>query len=289
MKDGHLAAQLVKAGIEKRFAIDIGSVVAGVRPVGLLHCEYEKVQGVESILHEFQLRMLAGRKLFRSQDGDSRESVLSTAPSNNSDEWYEIWYGKKLPHNVCPEQLFSETGLFLGYPECCRNAMRGDGCLAALYRRYIQEDRQRNWRINRLAALFHPTILMPDFFPCSLSCSEAVSFASAIQSASSGFLSQKDIILATQAMKAPLTVIGDTIVSWPRWSISGGRLEVCVGNSLREDLRNVANSLSGINGDQAILLSFDHLVGAGSCKQLCELRIQGNNGELTDLPLRVDY
>ena len=289
MKDGHLAAQLVKAGIEKRFAIDIGSVVAGVRPVGLLHCEYEKVQRVESILHEFQLRMLAGRKLFRSRDGDSRESVLSTAPSDNSDEWYEIWYGKELPHNVCAEQLFSETGLFLGYPECCRNAMRGDGCLAALYRRYIQQDRQRNWRINRLAALFHPTILMPDFFPCSLACSEAVSFASAIQSASRGFLSQEDLTAATEAMKAPLTVIGGTIVFWPTWLISDGRLEVRVSSSVKEDLRNVANTLSDANGTYAILLSFEHFDDSGSYKPPSELRILGNNGDFTDLPLAVDY
>lgn len=289
MRDGYLAAQLARAGIERRFAIDIGSVVAGVRPMGLLHCEYEKVQGVESVLHEFQLTKLAGRRLFRSQDRLSRESVLSVTPNSNSDDWYEIWYGQKLPQGVSPEQLFSETGLFLGYPQCCRDAMNSDGCLATLYRRYLQEDRKRNWRINRLAALFHPTILMPDFFPCSLSCREAVSFASAIQSASGGFLGQEDVSSATQAMKAPLTVIGDAIFSWPAWSISDGRLEVRADSSLKESLKNVANALSGTDGNYAILLSFEHLDGAASCKQLSELRILRTNGEVTDLPLEVDY
>jgi hypothetical protein len=288
MREGHLAAQLVRAGIEKRFAIDIGSVVAGIRSMGLLHCELEKVKAVEQILNDYQLKKLAGRKLFRLHDEASRESVLSTTKVEKSDDWFEIWYGNQTLKSPSPEELFSETGRFLGYPECCQQAMRGEGCLAALYRRYFHEDRHRNWRLNRLAALFHPTILMPDFFPCSLSCTEATRFVTPIQTVSPEFLGQEDMIAATVAMKAPLTVIGEEIFSWRTWSIADGCLEVLAADSLKETIRKVAHSLSGTDGSYALLLDFEHFYGSGLCRSPSVLRIRGNKQEFNDITLRAE-
>jgi len=289
MKKNNLAAELEAAGIEKRFAIDIGSVLAGARPKGLMHLPIEKVAPLEKLLCDLEMKKLAGRKLFRSFDPSSREGVLSESRSHGTVAWYEIWFCRNdAQEPVSADELFRQTGEHLGYPKCCQSAMQTDNCLAALYHQYIHNDRNRFWELNRLAALFHPTILMPDFFPCSLACKNALNFVEKIQSAANVFLDPRELVAAQEAMKAPITIIGDSIVSWQSWTVSKGRMEVLASSARKENLADIANTLVPSEPSKAVLLSFGHLTETGVSSEIRQLVVLDKAGGANSFPLTVN-
>ena len=80
----------------------------------------------------------------------------------------------------CPEEYTfytTEKNLFLGYPSCCVEKYEKTRGMGLFYRDYLfDESKIRYNEINRLCTLFDSNLLMPDFFPCSLSCRSAKEF-----------------------------------------------------------------------------------------------------------------
>ena len=56
-----LAELLENLGVERRFALDIGSVIYSVRPRGLIHVSADLQYGLEHLLNSFGLRIEASR------------------------------------------------------------------------------------------------------------------------------------------------------------------------------------------------------------------------------------
>lgn len=286
----NLAAQLQSLGIERRFALDIGSVIAGVRPRGLIHASTGQQHKLEGLLDSFGLRIEAFRELYRRHDARSREGILTEHALNDptAEKWCEIWYANSDATHINQVDLFGNPGKFLGYPDCCRRVMSDEGALARLYRRYLFEDSDRYWELNRLAALFHDAFLMPDFFPCSLSCVRAAEFARGIQSIAKSFLSPNDVKQAISVMQAPMTILGDFLYSWPVWSFSRSQLNVSAGSARKERLSNIAVSLSGGRPEQAVLIGFQHLRLHADHNKLTELVILDEHRHEHVVPIAED-
>jgi len=255
MKD--LPDKLNSIGVERRFALDIGSVIAGIRPRGLMHIPVEQKNSLEQILIQYGLIIEAQRALYRQNDSNSREGILlDSCDDDSATEWCEIWYSHPTATRVNAEKLFLNTGEFLGYPPCCRKSMQTENALAKLFYRYIFTDKDRFWELNRLATIFHHTILMPDFFPCSLSCSSALSYVIPFHDLAKGIFPSYEYIKTKKQMCSPITVIGDEIVHWSKWHIEESILEVDVNSAKKEKIKKITALYQNNDTSSALLLSF---------------------------------
>lgn len=257
MKD--LPDKLKAIGVERRFALDIGSVIAGIRPRGLMHIPAQQKNSLEQILIQFGLKIEAHRTLFRKNDSSSREGILlDSCDEDSATEWCEIWYSHPTAARVKSEYLFLNTGECLGYPACCRKSMETENALAKLFYKYIFTDKDRFWELNRLATIFHHTILMPDFFPCSLSCSFARDYVIPFHKLAKDVFPSNEYIETNKQMCSPLTVIGNEIVHWSEWKIDESKLIVDVKCAKREKIKNITSLNPKIDASGAMLLSFSN-------------------------------
>lgn len=174
-----LPSDLLAIGIEQRFALDIASVVVGIRPRGLLHINRTLRIGLVELLHRYRLAVGYERELGRTPDAQTREAILTDRAihQEGAELWVELWYQRADYALPSGEFLLRDTGTYLSYPACCVASMRDKSSLESHYRSYISaSDPGRYWQLNRLSALFSKFILMPDFFPCHLACSHAHAF-----------------------------------------------------------------------------------------------------------------
>jgi hypothetical protein len=251
-------------GLDGRFALDIGSVVHGIRPRGLMHVGGHLVMDLERLLGELGLTVIASRRLRGMKDAVSREGVLSdSAETKEASDWGEVWFASEKSARVEPSELFKNPGQYLGYPECCCRALQNDQPLASLYCSYMQSTPSRHWKLNRLAALFHEVILMPDFFPCSLGCQAALRFVEPFTELANAILAEDDLRSAKAAMRAPVTLIGNEIVFWPAWRLLDGKLYLHSGHAKKEHIAAVSSKLQPVAPDQCVLIMFEHLLAEG--------------------------
>ena len=283
----NLADRLENLGVERRFALDIGSVVLRIRPRGLLHVSTHLKQDLGVLLRSYGLRIEASRELYRRHDSTSREGVLSEYSSDDlvAEKWSEVWYANPAAAVVGQTALFINPGKFLGYPKCCRRAMTGKDALARLYRRYLFEEADRYWELNRLAALFHDAILMPDFFPCSMGCASAQRYVVPFHQVASQVFSESELAEARNAMLAPMTIIAGEVVQWRHWRCVGDLLCVKSDGARKEALSRVSSFLPSRDESSAHLVSFKHLLAAGHEAVPCILRIEAEGYEMTEIPL----
>lgn len=174
-----LASDLREIGVEERFALDIASVVVGIRPRGLLHISRNLRTGIVELFHRYGLGVGYERELDRTPDEQTREAILTdrTMHQDRAELWLELWYQRTDQPLPSADFFLRDTGIRLSYPVCCVEAMRDKSSLASHYRSYIfASDSGRHWQLNRLSALFSKFIMMPDFFPCHLACSHANNF-----------------------------------------------------------------------------------------------------------------
>lgn len=262
MKD--LRNQLLVLGLDTRFALDIGSVVSGIRPRGLMHVPSHQVAGTERLLGSLGLKLIASRPLFGRKDPSSREGVLTDQTTgNNAAAWAEIWFASRQSAAIDASELFENPGRHLGYPDCCCLAMQKEDPLASLYFAYLQSGATRHWKLNRLAALFHPTILMPDFFPCSLACRAALEFVEPFTDLADGILPEHEVQEAKAAMRAPITLISEEIIHWPAWRLESGSLYLQSSRAKKEHISAVSTKLEALEPGQCALVMFDHLLQEG--------------------------
>ncbi len=258
----NLAPALEAMGLDKRNALDVGSVATGIRPRGLLHVKAVIRDSLCRLLEQHGLVIEFERELFRRDDRNTREGLLGEHEIEGaiSELWFEIWFKMRDAPNVSKEELAENPGLHLGYPSCCVSSMMGKSSIDSHYASYISgSNRDRQWRINRLAVLFSKYVLIPDFFPCSLSCRNAADYARPFEGLARIAWCENDYKAAVSAAQQPILLWGEFLVSFSKYSIVDGMLTVDV-----ESARKVELATIGIKGKNPapFLLRFEHLAKA---------------------------
>jgi hypothetical protein len=257
-----LTQALDSLGIHRRFAVDVLSVAQGVRRIGLLHAPLPSEPTLRRVLIGAGLIVFAQRELVRQDDPDSREGVLRDPFAGEPANFIELWYARSgeaaLPASAT---LFANPGEQLGYPPCCVAAWERLKSQRDLYQRYIFETTSGYWEVNRLAALFQPGLLIPDFFPCSLSCESARAFATPIVNLARDALDPAWLSDTIAWMQAPLLECRGVLYAFPTWDLIGQDLELSTADGARLSLAAVGRFDDAVHSG-CRLISFRHLEGA---------------------------
>jgi len=217
-----LPSDLLEIGIEERFALDIASVVVGIRPRGLLHISKELRTGLVELFHRYGLAVGYERELARNPDRLTRESILTdrTMHQDGAELWVELWYQKANQRLSSGEFLLRDSGMHLSYPTCCVESMRDKSSLGSHYSSYIfASDPSRYWQLNRLSALFSKIILMPDFFPCHLACSHAHNFVEPFVSLAANVWGPDTHSELVRRAQQPIILWKDLVMTFEHFSV----------------------------------------------------------------------
>ena len=273
-----LPARLAAIQIDRRFALDVASVVSGTRPRALLHLPDAAKFELNRILTGLGLVEIASRTLYRTGDPASRESILcDSCPRDERacESWVEVWFQRVGGYVPSASWLLGNPGEALGYPTCCVNAFTRQRSLSDSYRRYLTDPAPGAWEVNRLATIFSNGLLMPDFFPCSLACDSARKFAIGFDVVARSVFSNSLIAEWRRMQRAVYTIIGSELVCWPEWNVLAGRLRVDADHSLRVPLVQVAIGLPPACGEVARLIPLAHVEfeGDGPQRDLMSVRL----------------
>ena len=244
MKYLKLKESLSECEINPRFSIDIASVAEGVRDFGLIHIEiYQKEQTID-ILQRSNCKIIKFRDLKFTKDSESREGMLYDIKDHEKPTHCEIWYcsvNKEIDPNFDP---FLNPGKFLGYPKCCVSKYESTSGMGLFYKEYLFSDNKiRHNEINRLCTLFFPNLLMPDFFPCSLSCEEAREFSLKIQSIINLIYTKEEIKETYGYKLAPILIISEKLYCFPNFKLENQNLTLKVDSSTQfVNLRSVLDT-----------------------------------------------
>jgi hypothetical protein len=225
MKYLKLTQSLSDCGINPRFSIDIASVAERARDFGLLHIEiYQKEKTIE-ILQRTNCKIIKSRDLKFTKDSESREGMMYDIKDGEKPTHSEVWFcsvNKEIEPNFDP---FLNPGKFLGYPSCCVNKYETNRGMGEFYKEYLFTDKSIRYNeINRLCTLFNPNLLMPDFFPCSLSCENAREFAQKIQSIINLIYSEEEIQESNKYSNAVLLILSEKLFCFPNFRIENNNL-----------------------------------------------------------------
>jgi hypothetical protein len=232
MKYFKLKQSLSDSGINPRFAIDIASVAERVRDFGLIHIEAQQKERMIEILSHSNCKIIKCRNLKFIKDSESREGMLYDIKGGEKPTHCEVWYSninKEVEPNFDP---FLNPGKFLGYPNCCVSKYESTNGMGLFYREYLFSDNKIRFNeINRLCTLFFPNLLMPDFFPCSLSCEAAKEFNLKIQSVINHIYSKDEITETFKYKLAPILLISEKLYCFPNFNIEYHKLILKVDSS----------------------------------------------------------
>ena len=229
MKYLKLKQSLSDCGINPRFSIDIASVAERVRDFGLLHIEiYQKEKTIE-ILQISNCKVIKSRDLKFIKDSESREGMMYDIKDGEKPTHSEVWYcsvNKEIEPDFDP---FLNPGKYLGYPSCCVEKYETTRGMGLFYSDYLfDKENIRYNEINRLCTLFNASLLMPDFFPCSLSCKNARDFSIKIQSIINQIYSTDEIQETNKYTYAALIILSEKLYCFPSFRIEDESLFMIV-------------------------------------------------------------
>ncbi len=283
-----LAGRLQRLGLDQRFAMDIGSVVLGVRKRALLHVPELISQGVRELAAEYGLKEVASKRLIRRADPGSREGLLYDAEADacrSDEQWTEIWFEAG---NLSSTPLVRPQGEWdLGYPDCCVAAYAGSRTIAAHYRRFLRCEERGFWEINRLSAVFCNGFFMPDFFPCSLACSAAVEFSRMFLAVAEQTIDIQTIDKWRSVMQGVFALHGERLYCWPRWECVRGVLQVDNQTASSVALAEIASEISRAGTSEVVVLPMSHFLPELALGSSFELRVRSLDGSETALPSRL--
>ena len=229
MKYLKLKQSLSDCGINPRFSIDIASVAERVRDFGLLHIEINQKENTIEILKNSNCIIIKSRDLKFIKDSESREGMMYDIKDEEKPTHSEVWYcsvNKKIEPDFDP---FLNPGKYLGYPSCCVEKYETTRGMGLFYSDYLfDKENIRYNEINRLCTLFNPNLLMPDFFPCSLSCKNARNFSIKIQSIINQIYSTDEIQETNKFTYASLIILSDKLYCFPSFRIEDESLFLIV-------------------------------------------------------------
>lgn len=220
-----LKVELSKIDINPRFSMDIASVAERVRDFGLLHIEiYQKEKTIE-ILQNLNCKIIKSRDLKFIKDSESREGMMYDLKDGEKPTHSEVWYcsvNKEIEPDFDP---FLNPGKYLGYPSCCVEKYETTRGMGLFYSDYLfDKENIRYNEINRLCTLFNPNLLMPDFFPCSLSCKNARDFSIKIQSIINQIYSTDEIQETNKYSNAVLLILSEKLFCFPNFRVEKNNL-----------------------------------------------------------------
>jgi len=244
MKYLKLKKSLSDCGINPRFSIDIASVAERIRDFGLIHIEAHQKEQMMLILSNCNCKIIKNRNLKFIKDSESREGMLYDIKDLEKPTHCEIWYcsvTKEIGPNFDP---FLNPGEFLGYPKCCVSKYESTSGMGLFYKEYLFSDNKIRYNeINRLCTLFFPNLLMPDFFPCSLSCEEAKKFSIKIQSIINLIYTKEEIKETYRYKLAPVLLISEKLYCFPNFKLENQKLTLKVDSSSQfVNLRSVLDA-----------------------------------------------
>jgi hypothetical protein len=215
-----LLSSFKKSGVVTRFALDAITVIKEIRKYALVHIQLDKKEAIKKILIEGGLDIIAERDLYCRADPISRESILTDVTTDCAANYAEIWIAKScINQHPTGDELFSNPGYYLGYPECCIKKWESGKSQRDLYQEYLFNTKNGHWELNRLVTLFTDTLLYPDFFPCTLECEHAVKFIRPIINSNKEEISTTEYEKNIQMMKAPLLVYEQDLILFKNWEL----------------------------------------------------------------------
>jgi hypothetical protein len=184
------------------------------------------------ILNNCNCKIIKNRNLKFIKDSESREGMLYDIKNLEKPTHCEIWYcsaNKEIGPNFDP---FLNPGEFLAYPKCCVSKYESTSGMGLFYKEYLFSDNKIRYNeINRLCTLFFPNLLMPDFFPCSLSCEEAKTFSLNIQSIINLIYTKEEIQETYRYKLAPVLLISEKLYCFPNFKLENQKLTLKVDSS----------------------------------------------------------
>lgn len=249
-------------GVHRRFAVDILSVAREVRPIGLIHAPQRVESELCDAITRAGLQVFARRGLVHYDDPESREGLLRDCANGEPANFTELWYARPSSTPLpTPEALFANPGLHLGYPPCCVAEWERSKSQRDLYHRYIFDTVCGHWEINRLATLFQAGLLIPDFYPCSMSCENARVFATPILAVAEETLNPEWVAETIRWMRAPVVQHSESLYAFPNWTLTGSRLELLVADAVKVPLAAVGR-FDRPRQSRFRLVPFGHLAAA---------------------------
>lgn len=234
-----LAATLEQAGVHRRFAVDVMSVVRGLRHVGLLHVPRHAEATLPPPLARLGLAVFDRRELMRFDDPHSREAVLRECRPGEMANYVELWFSRVRDDMLATRQHFLNPGAHLGYPPCCVAEWEKLQSQSAFYSRYLFDTHDGLWELNRLSTVFQGGLLFPDFYPCSLQCASARDYVSPFLSLAREVLDPRWVNETMMWMKAAVVIRGDMLYGFPRWTMTDSELLLHVHGAARLPLQTV--------------------------------------------------
>ena len=234
-----LTTTLVQAGVHRRFAVDVMSVVRGIRRVGLLHVPLDAETVVRSSLAPLDLVVFDRRELVRFDDPHSREGVLRECRPGEMVNYVELWFSRDSDRTPTTREHFINPGRHLGYPDCCVAEWERLQSQSEFYSRYLFGTHDGFWELNRLSTVFQGGLLFPDFYPCSLQCASARDYVAPFLSLAGEVLDSHWVDETLTWMKAALVIRGTILYAFPQWTMSDSELLLHVHQATRIPLHSV--------------------------------------------------
>jgi hypothetical protein len=281
MKYFELRRNLDEIGINPRFAIDIASVIEGVRDYGLMHINISERLAVIDVLYNYDCKVFAERTLHFTKDNDSREGLLFDSSDPVEISHCELWFCHSAKAVTSTFNPFENPGYYLGYPDCCVKKYESNIGLGSLYREYLfSSEKVRYHEVNRLCTLFNSNLLMPDYFPCSLSCEEARAYSCKMQKIIDNIYYDFEKKQSFGFKLAPLLIFDEKLYCFPNFIIENQKLIVKADNSAQfVNLRDVLDDKYWPKmGSKILVLRFLNV------SHITELFIEG-----ADIPRKFDF
>jgi hypothetical protein len=128
---------------------------------------------------------------------------------------------------------------------------------------------------------------MPDFFPCSMSCESARNYVIPFHDVAVSVFTDDYLLSAKNAMRAPITIIGNKVVQWSDWKCDKERLWVTASGARKDPIDRISSYLSISEPSTALLVGFNHLFGLECVLAPNKLTININGRDAIDLPLKL--
>jgi len=203
-------------GLNLNDIMDVNSVKYGIRNYNLLHIKKKHETKLSKIIRSLSLNIVDKRKLYLYKDKKTHEHLLFSKEKKN--EKYhsiisEVWISKK---KKIPNSNHKQSGNFLGYPKCCVKYYIGKNTLNNHYQRYLNQ-KNLNWKLNRLVSIFNLPFFMPDYFPCSLNCKKAINLSNKYLRLAKKIFPKSIFLKIINHQKSPLLIFNGKIFHFNKW------------------------------------------------------------------------
>ncbi len=257
-------------GLNLKDILDLHSVKYKIRKACLIHIKKSRYSDLIKIIKQLNLNIVAERILYLYKDTKTHENLLYSkkfvkntvgagiGKKKNKNEYnhddikysefkfkknylgktIEIWISKNEKKSV---KYFKDSGKYLSYPKCCIKFYEGKNSLSSHYNKYLKS-KTYYWELNRLISLFNLPFLMPDFFPCSLNCKNALRLSKNYLKISKKIFPKKVYDNVVNNQKSPLLIYNNKIIHFGKWTLNNeNELFLYTNKAKILNLRNIFN------------------------------------------------